>query len=100
MESMRDMISDAQSIDIITDTIVRFWLEDFYAYCRKLDGITADVMLPLLEFRADKQAILTMVNSFGTSLNEPFNVDTRHGLFCSFGVLYPYGISEFRGITD
>lgn len=100
MESMRDMISDAQSIDIITDTIVRFWLEDFYAYCKKLGGITAEVMLPLLEYRADKQAILTMINSFGTNLNDSFNIGTRQQLFCSFGSLYPEGIDQFQRVND
>lgn len=99
MESMRDMISDAQ-IDVITDTIVRFWLEDFYQYCRKIGGITEEVMCPLLEYRADKRAILTMINSFGTNLNESFNIGTRQQLFCSFGTLYPEIIDEFQKVND
>lgn len=99
MEHMRDMISDAQ-IDIITDTLIRFWLEDFYRYCQKLGGMTGELMSLMLEFRADKQAILTMLNSFETSLNESFNIGTRQQLFCSFGSLYPEAIDAFQRVND
>jgi len=99
MEQMRDMISDAQ-IDIITDQLIRFWMEDFYRYCKKLGGMTGELMALVLEYRADKQAILTMLNSFETSLNESFNIGTRQQLFCSFGSLYPEAIDQFPRVND
>eukprot|EP00497_Spongosphaera_streptacantha_P004698 TRINITY_DN559_c0_g1_i2.p1 TRINITY_DN559_c0_g1~~TRINITY_DN559_c0_g1_i2.p1 ORF type:complete len:208 (-),score=43.66 TRINITY_DN559_c0_g1_i2:48-632(-) len=75
-------------------------MEDFYSYCKQLGGITEEVMCPSLEFRADKRAILTMINSFGTNLNESFNIGTRQQLFCSFGTLYPEAIDQFQKVND
>jgi len=99
MEQMRDLINDAQ-IDIITYTIIRFWLEDFYMFCKDCGGITFDNMRKILEFRADKRAIMVMINSFGTSLNESFNIGTRQQLFCNFGSLYPEIIDSFQAVND
>jgi len=93
-------IMEESEVEVIKERVQKYWLEDFYKYCQKLGGITAEVMLPLLEFRADMQAINIMLNSFDTSLNEPNERDTRQQLFCHFGGLYPNEISSMRNIRN
>lgn len=87
-------------IDIVATCVKRFWLQEFYEYCRQLDGETAEQMCELLEFEADKTAIRIMVNSFGQALNEPYQRDVRQKLFANFGKLYPEGIDAFRKVQD
>jgi len=87
-------------IDIVATCVKRFWLQEFYDYCRQLDGETAEQMCELLEFEADKTAIRIMVNSFGHALNEPYQRDLRQKLFAGFGKLYPEGIDAFRKVQD
>jgi len=78
-------------IHVITDMIKRFWLEDFYAYCRTLGGETWAIMKEVLEFAADKRAITIVNTSFAHALlNDPVKRDKdRKELFCTFGSLYP-----------
>lgn len=87
-------------IDIVATCVKRLWLQEFYDFCRKLDGETAELMCRFLEFEADKTAIRIMVNSFGTPLNEPYQRDLRQKLFAGFGKLYPEGIDAFRKVQD
>jgi len=99
MESFRRIFNE-QDIDLVTNTILRYWLEDFYAYCKALGGTTGEMMAELLEFEADKRAISIMINSFNTPLNELEKKRERQQLFCSFGSLYPEGIKKFEEVTD
>ena len=50
--------------------VVKLYLEDFYAFCKKLGGGTAEVMCSLLRARADEITINITLNSFGTVYNE------------------------------
>jgi len=93
-------IFNEQDIDLITDTILRYYLEDFYAYCKKLGSETTQAMCQLLEFEADKRAISIMVNSFNTALNDIAKQRERQQLFCSFGSLYPEAIDKFSNVFD
>eukprot|EP00484_Ammonia_sp_Unknown_P022848 CAMPEP_0197030890 /NCGR_PEP_ID=MMETSP1384-20130603/10023_1 /TAXON_ID=29189 /ORGANISM="Ammonia sp." /LENGTH=411 /DNA_ID=CAMNT_0042460321 /DNA_START=14 /DNA_END=1249 /DNA_ORIENTATION=- len=99
MDSFRRIFNE-QDIDLVTNTILRFWLEDFYAYSVALGGQTGEMMATLLEFEADKRAISIMINSFNTPLNEMAKKRERQQLFCAFGSLYPEGISKFEDVTD
>jgi len=93
-------IFNEQDIDLITNTILRYWLEDFYAFCKNLEGETAEMMCELLEFEADKRAISIMINSFNTQLNDLSKQRERQQLFCSFGTLYPEAIEKFQSVTE
>ena len=99
MDSFRRIFNE-QDIDLVTNTILRYWLEDFYSFCVALGGTTGEMMKQLLEFEADKRAISIMINSFNTPLNEMAKKRERQQLFCSFGSLYPEGISRFEDVTD
>eukprot|EP01084_Bolivina_argentea_P085440 154414_1 len=99
MDSFRRIFNE-QDIDLVTNTILRYWLEDFYAYCVALGGTTGEMMALLLEYEADKRAISIMVNSFNTPLNEMAKKRERQQLFCAFGALYPEAINKFEGVTD
>jgi len=98
----KDLFSNMMNdkIDLVATCVKRLWLQEFYDFCRKLDGETADQMCRLLEFEADKTSIRIMVNSFGTMLNEPYQRDFRQKLFPSFGLLYPEGIDRFAKVQD
>jgi len=77
-------------IDIIDNMIQKLCLEDFYIYCETLGGTTAALMRELLEFEADRRAILITLNSFNSNLNEAQNRGSeRRSLYCNFGKLYP-----------
>eukprot|EP01084_Bolivina_argentea_P179808 310683_1 len=99
MDSFRRIFNE-QDIDLVTNTILRYWLEDFYTFCIALGGTTGEMMGELLEYEADKRAIQIMINSFNTPLNEMAKKRERQQLFCSFGKLYPEGISRFEDVTD
>jgi V-type H+-transporting ATPase subunit d len=57
-------------IEVIYNTLMKIYLEDFYLFCEGLGGDTFTVMADLLKARADKMAINITLNSFGTFLNE------------------------------
>lgn len=90
----------ADRIDVVCAQVKRLWLQEFYDFCRRLDGETGEQMCQLLEFEADKVAIRLMVNSFSTNLNEPYQRELRQKLFAGFGSLYPEGISAFEKVSD
>jgi len=84
-------------IEIIRNLLYKAYLEDFYGYCMKIGGTTADVMGEILEFEADRRAITITVNSFGvTGLSGPGTAD-RAMLYPRLGALYPEGTSR---LTD
>jgi len=93
-------IFNEQDIDLITNTISRYWLEDFYQYCKGLGDDTTEIMCELLEYEADKRAISIMMNSFNTPLNDISKQRERQQLFCSFGTLYPEAIEKFATVFD
>jgi len=93
-------IFNEQDIDLITNTILRYYLEDFYLFCQRMEGETAELMCELLEFEADRRAISIMINSFNTQLNDLSKQRERQQLFCSFGSLYPEAIEKFQSVTD
>ena len=48
-------VFNEREISVITNTIKKLWLEDFYRFCMGLGGETALVMGPLLSFEADRR---------------------------------------------
>ena len=71
---------------------MKLYFEDFYAFCEKMGGETANIMCGLLRARADRNAINITLNSFGTPLNEPnMRETTRRNLYPAIGELYPAG---------
>jgi len=95
-------IYNTQEIDVITNMLQKLWLEDFYDYSQSLGGETAATMKELLEFEADRRAIMITMNSFETFLNEPSNRDKeRQALYCNFGTLYPEAtLNSFNKVAD
>lgn len=95
---------DEQEVEIITNMLIKLWLEDFFAFTQNLGGETAREMKQLLEFEADRRAIDITINSLRTSLNDDINRHSRQDLYCSFGKLYPNGtLKEFpkiKAITE
>lgn len=90
-----------QDIDIIQNSLNRYWLEDFYNYCTLLGGESTVAMQQLLSFEADKRALSIIVNSFGTALNEPDKrISDRNNLFCAFGTFYPEYVVTEVGAQD
>lgn len=99
-EEMHRVFTDVE-IEIISNMLKKYWLEDFYRYCQTLGGTTWELMEELLSFEADRRAISITINSFGTELNEPVERETkRRALYASFGRLYPEAINEFSKVGD
>jgi V-type H+-transporting ATPase subunit d len=88
---VRSVLEDIQ-IEILKNTLMKFYLEDFYNFCCILGGETAEMMKVLLKERADRNAINITLNSFGTPLNDPSMREShRKFLYPSIGELYPEG---------
>lgn len=87
---------DELNIEIIRNTLYKAYLEDFYEFCQKMGGATAEVMGDLLKFEADRRAINITINSFGTDLSK----DDRQKLYPSIGFLYPEGTAKLTKCDD
>ncbi|THU51952.1 hypothetical protein C4D60_Mb06t36490 [Musa balbisiana] len=75
---------DDMNIEIMRNTLYKAYLEDFYNFCQKLGGATAEIMSDLLAFEADRRAVNITINSIGTELTR----DDRRKLYSNFGLLY------------
>lgn len=87
---------DDMNIEIIRNTLYKAYLEDFYQFCQKMGGATAEVMSEILDFEADRRVINITINSFNTELNK----DDRAKLFPSIGKLYPDGQMKLAKVDD
>lgn len=92
-------------IEILKNSLMKLYLEDFYYFCQKLGGDTAEIMGGLLRAKADQRAINITLNSFGTPLNEPTMREgdgwpTRKSLYPSIGFLYPQGTELLVKVSD
>ena len=66
---VRNVLEEVQ-MEIIKNSMIKMWLEDFYDYCGSIGGESAIIMQEILKARADRAAINITLNSFGTPLNE------------------------------
>jgi V-type H+-transporting ATPase subunit d len=88
------------NIEIIRNRVFKAYLEDFFGYCQKIGGTTAEVMGQILSFEADRRAINITLNSFGVAgLSGPNKADRRK-LYPKFGTLYPAGTSRLCDADD
>jgi len=87
---------DEMNIEIIRNTLYKAYLEDFYAFCQKVGGSTAEVMHDILTLEADRRAINITVNSLDTDLD----LKQRETLYPVIGLLYPEGTSRLARATD
>lgn len=97
---VRNVLEEVQ-IEILKNSLMKLYLEDFYSFCMNLGGETAAVMGGLLSARADRNAINITLNSFGTPLNEPAMRDShRKNLYPAIGALYPEGTDQLTKVDD
>jgi len=97
---MRNVLEEV-SMEIIKNSLVKLYLEDFFKLCQKIGGETAQIMGEILQARADQRAINITLNSFGTPLNEPSMRQTdRKRLYPSIGFLYPAGTDKLANAAD
>eukprot|EP01041_Mallomonas_annulata_P000070 gene70-82_t len=97
---VRNVLEEVQ-IEILKNSLMKLYLEDFYSFCEKMGGETAEVMCALLRARADRAAINITLNSFGTPLNEPtLRESDRKRLYPSIGELYPAGTELLTRVDD
>ncbi|DAZ92963.1 TPA: LOW QUALITY PROTEIN: hypothetical protein N0F65_006282 [Lagenidium giganteum] len=88
---VRNVLEEVQ-MEIIKNSMLKLWLEDFYNFCMKIGGETGIIMGEILRARGDRIAINITLNSFGTPLNEPaMRISDRKPLYPSIGTLYPEG---------
>ena len=76
---------DEQKAEIIRLMLYRQYFEEFYEFCVKLGGETATQMKEILEFEADRRAIIITLNS----LRAPILIDDKETLYPRIGKLYP-----------
>jgi V-type H+-transporting ATPase subunit d len=97
---VRNVLEEVQ-IEILKNSLMKLYLEDFYSFCESLGGETAEICCGLLSARADRAAINITLNSFGTPLNEPTMRETdRKRLYPAIGELYPAGTELLSKVDD
>eukprot|EP00752_Nemacystus_decipiens_P001306 g1296.t1 len=97
---VRDILEEVE-IEIIKNSLMKLYLEDFHRFCKSVGGDTGTVMCELLEARADRGAINITLNSFGGPLNEPSMRSTdRRRLYPAIGALYPEATNAFQEVGD
>lgn len=97
---VRNILEEVQ-IEILKNSLLKLYLEDFYRVCEELGGETAEIMCGLLRARADRNAINITLNSFGTPLNDPIMREThRRNLYPSIGALYPEGTEMLSKVDE
>ena len=65
---------------LIENSVKKYYLEDFYAFCEGVGGETAAVMCALLSARADITSVNITVNSLHTDLSR-----VRRSICCGLG---------------
>ncbi|KAJ5080503.1 vacuolar atp synthase subunit ac39 [Anaeramoeba ignava] len=58
------------NLEIVRNILYKSYLEDFYKYCQKLGGETAEIMSEILKFEADRRCITITKNSQKTELTK------------------------------
>lgn len=97
---VRDVLEEVE-IEIIKNSLMKLYLEDFHRFCKDIGGDTGPVMCQLLEARADRGAINITLNSFGGPLNEPMmRTSDRKRLYPAIGALYPEATNSFQDVGD
>lgn len=97
---VRNVLEEVQ-IEILKNSLMKLYLEDFYSLCEKIGGDTAESCCGLLRARADRAAINITLNSFGTPLNEPsMRESDRRKLYPAIGELYPAGTDLLTKVDD
>merc|ERR1719186_822662 len=81
---------------MIRNTLYRSYLEAFSKFCDNLGGSNQEVMRTIIDFEADRRAIMITINSFGTELNK----DDREKLYPTCGKLYPDGLKSLARADD
>ncbi len=76
----------------IKNSLKKFWLENFYLYCQGLEDMSRDIMMNLLEFEADCQAIQVVYNSL--VFDHQNQEDERKKMIPFFGKMYPIVTSQ------
>lgn len=106
------------NIEIIRNTLYKAYLEDFYDFCQKIGGPTAEIMGDILQvgelklidtsqynsklltfaiqFEADRRTINITINSFGTELPK----EDRKKLYPNIGRLFPEGNAALATADD
>jgi len=87
---------DEMNIEIIRNTLFKYYIEAFYELCKEIGGETEEAMCPLLEFEADRRCFLITINSFNTELTK----DVREKLYPTCGKLYPEGLAMLNASED
>lgn len=95
-ECVSEQDLDEMNIEIIRNTLYKAYLEDFYAFCERIGGSTAEVMCEILAFEADRRAFMITINSFGTELSK----EDRAKLYPRCGKLAEYGIAALAQCDD
>jgi len=86
-------IRSSADVESIRCRLFKAYLEDFYQFCQRMGGTTADVMGGLLQFEADRRAIAITIQ-FIQWKNADLSKDDVLGFFPDFGVLAPVGLNE------
>jgi len=97
---VRNVIEEVE-IEIIKSSLIKYWIEDFSQFVKKLGNDTSVIMGDILNVRADTNAINITLNSFGTPLNEPtMRSSERKRLYPACGHLYPAGTSMLADVSN
>ena len=85
------------NMEIVRLSLWKAYLEDFAGWCgRETDSVTAETMVELLSFEADRRTMNIVVNAIGTGLPK----ETRVRLLPRLGKLYEAGLTDRLAYAD
>eukprot|EP00825_Cyclidium_porcatum_P031544 TRINITY_DN3341_c0_g1_i1.p1 TRINITY_DN3341_c0_g1~~TRINITY_DN3341_c0_g1_i1.p1 ORF type:complete len:409 (-),score=88.01 TRINITY_DN3341_c0_g1_i1:940-2166(-) len=93
--SMNDVLGLFKEMkpEFIRTSLKKMWLEDFYQFVKaRLNSISVEMLVDLLNFEADFKTIQVVYNSLGGKELQQVNariIDQRKALCPAFGNLYP-----------
>jgi V-type H+-transporting ATPase subunit d len=74
-----------QNVEVVRLMLYREYFDGFYKFCEALGGETAQTLIEVLMFEADRRSIVITLNSLKTALI----VDDKETLYPRIGRLYP-----------
>ena len=89
------ILSEAD-LEILRNILKKSWLEDFYAFCNRIGGTTAEIMGHMLMSEADFRVLMVTLNALNSPLGTAQQLADRNALYPSFGYLYPEGTDRIR----
>merc|ERR1712113_587752 len=89
-----------EDLELMKVKLTKAWFEDFYAFCMRIGGTTAEVMGHILKREADYRTLLITLNSFNTEMGSVEQKIARAQLYPAVGYMYPDCVGAITNVFN